>query len=287
MTIDGWVRMRYVTYDGGDGARVGMIDDGQVVDLGFDGTMTEFIAAGAPHGTYRGLADFPRLLAPLRPRSMRDFLQFRGHLDNAFKRLQRPIPDEFWTVPAYYKAMPDTVIGPRDTIPWPAYTDRLDHELELACVIGEPGLDISAAQARRHIFGWTIWNDISARDVQVRELPLGLGPSKAKDWDGSNVLGPCLVTADEIDGFALDLAVRVNGEQWGADNSANMQHGFDELIAYTSQDQMLRPGELLGSGTAAGGSGLELDRWIQPGDVLELEVEGIGLLTNPVGSKRK
>jgi len=279
--------MRYVTYLASDGARVGLIDDGQVVDLGFGGTMVEFIAAGAPHGTHRGLPEFPRLLAPLRPRSMRDFLQFRGHLDNAFKRLERPIPEEFWTVPAYYKAMPDTVIGPGDTIPWPAYTDRLDHELELACVIGEPGRDIPATQARRHIFGWTIWNDVSARDVQVRELPLGLGPSKAKDWDGSNVLGPCLVTADEIDGFALDLAVRVNGVQWGADNSANMQHGFDELIAYASQDQMLRPGELLGSGTAAGGSGLELDRWIQPGDVLELEAGGIGILTNPVGSKMK
>jgi len=99
--VDYGVCMRHVTYDAGHGARVGMVDDGQVVDLGFDGSMVEFIAAGAPRGTYRGPADFPRLLAPLRPRSMRDFLPFRGHLDRAFKRLHRPIPDEFWTVPAY------------------------------------------------------------------------------------------------------------------------------------------------------------------------------------------
>jgi 2-keto-4-pentenoate hydratase/2-oxohepta-3-ene-1,7-dioic acid hydratase in catechol pathway len=277
--------VRYVSYATSSRPRVGLLADGEVLDVDFDGDMVAFIAAGAPHGRLRAVPGPVRLLAPLLPRSMRDFLQFKGHLDNAFARLGREIPDEFWSVPAYYKAMPDTVIGPGAVIPWPSYTQRLDHELELACIIGAPGRDIPAARAMDHVFGWTIWNDVSARDVQVRELPLGLGPSKAKDWDGSNVLGPCIVTADEIDGSSLDLQIRVNGERWGADNSANMQHGFDELIAYASQSQVLHPGELLGSGTAADGSGLELDRWIQPGDVLELEVEGIGILTNPVGPR--
>ena len=206
--------MRFVTYSADSGGRVGALMDGDVVDVDFAGDMVDFIAAGAPLGNLRAVQGDVRLLAPLRPRSMRDFLQFKGHLDNAFGRLGRPIPDEFFTVPAYYKGMPDTVIGPEDTIPWPSFTGRLDHELELAVVIGRPGRDIPASRALDHVFGWTIWNDVSARDVQVRELPLGLGPAKAKDWDGSNVLGPCIVTADELDGSALNLEVRVNGERW-------------------------------------------------------------------------
>jgi len=277
--------VKYVTFQGTEGPRVGAIIDEEVVDLDFDGDMIAFIEAGAPHPGYRSVATPVRLLAPLRPRSMRDFLQFKGHLDNALSRLGRDIPQEFWTVPAYYKGMPDTVIGPDDTIPWPSFTDKLDHELELACVIGTAGRDIPVSKALDHVFGWTIWNDLSARDVQTRELPLALGPAKAKDWDGSNVLGPCIVTTDELDGTQVEMCVRVNGEEWGRDNSATMQHGFDQLIAYASQSQTLRAGEVLGSGTASGGSGLELDRWIQPGDRIELEIKGIGTLANTVGEK--
>ena len=146
-----------------------------------------------------------RLLAPLRPRTIRDFLAFEGHLKNAFAGLGKEIPDEWYQVPAYYKGLPDTVIGPDDEIPWPSYTDKLDHELELAAVIGRTGKDITEAAALEHVFGYTIWNDMSARDAQTRELPLGMGPCKAKDWDGSNVLGPCIVTADEIDPHDVDL----------------------------------------------------------------------------------
>ena len=181
--------------------------------------------------------------------------------------------------------MPDTVIGPEAEIPWPAYTDKLDHELELAAVIGKPGRDIAREHALEHVFGWTIWNDLSARDVQAREMKLGLGPAKGKDWDGSNVLGPCIVTADELDASDLRMTVRVNGEVWGEDTSANMHHSFADLIAYASLAQTLHPGEVLGSGTAAGGSGLELDRWLQEGDELELEIDGIGTLRNRVGRK--
>lgn len=277
--------MRLVTYATPAGPRVGQLDtDGVVVDLGFDGDMVAFIEQGAPVGT-RTPVGAARLLAPLRPRSMRDFLTFKGHLDNALSRLGRPIPEEWFTVPAYYKALPDTVVGPDATIPWPAYTDKLDHELEIACIIGRPGRDIPAERALEHVFGWTIWNDMSARDVQVRELPLGLGPSKAKDWDGANVLGPCIVTADELDGTDVGMRVRVNGELWGEDCSSTMHHGFAELIAYASQAQTLHPGELLGSGTAAGGSGIEIDRWLAPGDVVELEIDGIGILRNTIGTK--
>src|SRR6266536_5991163 len=209
--------MKLVTYDAGSRPRVGALENGEVVDLGFDGNMVAFIEAGAPvgKGTPVGQA---RLLAPLRPRSMRDFLSFEGHLHNALSRLGRPIPSEWYDVPAYYKGMPDTVIGPEAEIPWPAGTDRLDHELELAAVIGPaPVRDVAPARALEAVFGWTIWNDLSARDVQARELPIGMGPGKAKDWDGSNVLGPCIVTADELDAADLRMVVRVNGEVWGED----------------------------------------------------------------------
>lgn len=276
--------MRFVTYTVGSDVRVGRLVDDEVLDVGFDGDMVAFIEAGAP------IQDGPliagaRLMAPLRPRSMRDFLSFRGHMEAASTELGRPIPPDWESVPGYYKALPDTVIGPDQTIPWPAYTDKLDHELELACIIGKPGRDISTDDALDHVFGWTIWNDVSARDVQARELPIGLGPGKAKDWDGSNVLGPCIVTADEIDGTDLRMSVRVNGELWGEDSSANMHHDFRDLIAYASQAQTLHPGELLGSGTAAGGSGFELGRWLAPGDLIQMEIAGIGVLTNAVSTK--
>jgi 2-keto-4-pentenoate hydratase/2-oxohepta-3-ene-1,7-dioic acid hydratase in catechol pathway len=276
--------MRYVTYDAGDGPRVGVLDGDAVLDAGFDGDMVAFIAAGAPDGATRPV-DGARLLPPLRPRSLRDFLAFEGHLKNAYSRLGREIPDEWYEVPAYYKGMPDTVIGPEDEVPWPPWTDRLDHELELAAVIGRGGRDIPAGDAAAAIFGYTIWNDLSARDVQARELPVGMGPGKAKDWDGSNVLGPCIVTADELDLERARMRVRVNGEQWGEDTPASMHHTFADMIAYVSRSQTLWPGEVLGSGTATGGSGLELDRWLQEGDVVELEIDGIGVLRNRIGPK--
>jgi len=276
--------VRLVTYDAGAGPRVGTLEGDAVRDLGFDGDMVAFIEAGAPANAGEPV-DGARLLAPLRPRSLRDFLAFEGHMRNALSRLGRPIPREWYEVPAYYKGMPDTVIGPDEEIPWPPWTDKLDHELELAAVIGRRVRDVAGEEAGACIFGYTIWNDVSARDVQARELPVGMGPAKAKDWDGSNVLGPCLVTADELDARDLAMRVRVNGELWGEDSSASMHHTFADMIAYASCSQTLHPGEVLGSGTAAGGSGLELDRWLAPGDVVELEIEGIGVLRNRIGSK--
>jgi 2-keto-4-pentenoate hydratase/2-oxohepta-3-ene-1,7-dioic acid hydratase in catechol pathway len=275
--------VKYVTYDGGGGARVGRLDGASVVDVGFSGDMIAFIEAGAPAGPERPVPD-ARLLAPLRPRSLRDFLAFEGHLKNAFRNLGREIPAEWYEVPAFYRSVGDTVIGPDVELPWPSYTRQLDHELELAAVIGRPCRDVSAAEALDYVFGFTIWNDMSARDVQRRELPVGMGPAKAKEWDGSNVLGPCIVTTDEIDLATLQLEVRINGERWGGDTTANMHHSFGDLIAYAAQDQTLRPGDVLGSGTATGGSGLELDRWLRPGDVIEMEAGPIGVLRNTVGT---
>ncbi|WP_143528849.1 fumarylacetoacetate hydrolase family protein [Rubrobacter xylanophilus] len=276
--------MKLVTYDAGRGPRVGLLEGEAVLDAGFEGDMVAFIEAGAPVGETRPV-EGARLLAPLRPRSMRDFLAFEGHLKNAFRRLGRPIPEEWYEVPAFYRGMPDTVIGPEETIPYPYYTGRLDFELELAAVIGRRGKDILREEAEGYIFGYTIWNDLSARDVQARELPIGMGPAKAKDWDGSNVLGPCIVTADELDAGDLAMRVRVNGEEWGEDSSKNMHHEFADMISYASRAQTLYPGEVFGSGTAEGGAGIETDRYLNEGDVVELEIEGIGVLRNTVGKK--
>jgi 2-keto-4-pentenoate hydratase/2-oxohepta-3-ene-1,7-dioic acid hydratase in catechol pathway len=266
-----------------------MLADG-VHDAGFDGTMLALIedwserrAEVASHAANGPMIPQARLLAPLKPRSMRDFLAFEGHLLNAMKALGRPVAPEWYSVPAFYKGMPDTVVGPEDVVPWPYYATNLDHELELACVIGRKGKDIQRSEAMDYVFGYTIWNDFSARDVQTKELPVGMGPGKAKDWDGANVLGPALVTSDELDISDLRMQVRVNGELWGEDRSGSMYHKFDELIAYASMAQTLYPGEVFGSGTAAGGSGVELGRSLSPGDVVELEIEGIGILRNRVG----
>ncbi len=282
--------MKLVTYRDGGALRVGVqLADG-VHDAGFDGDMVALIErwdelrdSVARHAESSPALPGAVLEAPLRPRSLRDFLTFEGHLKNAMTNLGRPIAPEWYTTPAYYKGMPDTVIGPDQEIPWPAYTEKLDHELELAIVIGKRGKDIQREQALEHVFGYTIWNDMSARDVQTRELPVGMGPAKAKDWDGSNVLGPCIVTADELDISDIRLAVRINGETWGGDTTARMHHRVEDLIAYASQAQTLYPGEVLGSGTATGGSGVELNRWLKPGDLIEMEADGIGVLRNRVG----
>jgi len=279
--------VKLVTYDAGAGPRVGVLDGDGVVDAGFDGDMVAFIEAGAPvsDATRSERVTGARLLAPLRPRSLRDFLAFEGHLRNAYRNLGRDIPAEWYDVPAYYKGMPDTVIGPDTEVPWPAYSDELDHELELAAIVGRTVKDVAPPDALGCIFGYTIWNDLSARDTQRREVPVGMGPGKAKDWDGSNVLGPCIVTSDEFDASDAVMRVRVNGELWGEDTSAHMHHTFADMVVYASRSQTLRPGEVIGSGTAAGGSGLELGRSLREGDVVELEVEGIGVLRNHIGRK--
>lgn len=223
-----------------------------------------------------------RLLAPLpRPNSLRDFLVFEQHLTNA--RQGAAPPEEWYRMPVYYKANVDSVIGPEDEVAWPRYTARLDYELEVCAVIGRPGRSIPAAQAGAHILGYTIYNDWSARDIQRREMSVGLGPSQGKDFASS--LGPCIVTADEFDPSNAVMRARVDGEQWSEGNLGTMNFSFPEIIEWLSMEQTIQPGDLLGSGTVGFGCGLELDRWVQPGSVVELEVEGIGVLRNRIGPR--
>jgi 2-keto-4-pentenoate hydratase/2-oxohepta-3-ene-1,7-dioic acid hydratase in catechol pathway len=225
-----------------------------------------------------------RLLAPVpRPRVIRDFLTFEGHMLTAGKALGRPsIPPVWYEVPAYYKGDPDTVSGPDAVIEWPKYCEKFDFELELAMVVARRGKNIAKSEAGRYIAGYTIWNDWSARDQQMKEGPLGMGPSKGKDFDGGNTIGPYLVTADELDVSNLRMTARVNGEVWTDSTSGGRQFSFEDLVVHVSQSETIYPGELWGSGTTTGGSGLELDRWLKPGDVVEFEIEGIGTLRNRI-----
>jgi 2-keto-4-pentenoate hydratase/2-oxohepta-3-ene-1,7-dioic acid hydratase in catechol pathway len=175
------------------------------------------------------------------------------------------------------------VCGTGQDVTWPAYSETIDYELEFACVIGTRGRDIPKDKARAHIFGYTIFNDLSARDEQTLEMASNLGPGKGKDFDNSNPVGPCIVTADEVpDPYALDMIVRVNGEERGRGNSREMHWKYEDCIAFVSRNETVHPGELFCSGTVGNGSGLEIGRYVEPGEVVELEVEKIGVLRNRI-----
>jgi 2-keto-4-pentenoate hydratase/2-oxohepta-3-ene-1,7-dioic acid hydratase in catechol pathway len=224
-----------------------------------------------------------RLLAPVpRPRTMRDFLAFQTHVENSAKRAGREVPPLWFEIPSYYKGNPDTVIGPEEEILWPSYTQLLDYELEFGLFIKKRGTNIRAEDAHEYIGGYTIFNDISARDIQMKEMSLMLGPAKGKDMNHGNVLGPCLVTPDEFDPSNARMIARVNGSVWTDGNAGDMYYPFPKLIEYVSQDETLHPGDFLGSGTVGYGCGIEHGNFIKPGDVIELEVEGIGILRNRV-----
>ncbi len=229
-----------------------------------------------------------RLLAPLpQPVQMRDFLCFEEHLANCLRFAARggtpqPIPPIWYEIPVYYTCNRMAVIGPDADVVWPGYAAVLDYELEFAAVIGRAGRDIPRERARAHIFGYTIFNDISARDEQMKEMAANLGPGKGKDFDSANVLGPCIATADELDPYALTMVARVNGVEWSRGHSSAMHHTFEDCIARASRSTTLHPGEVLGSGTVGTGCGLEQGRFLSPGDVIELEVEGIGVLRNRI-----
>ena len=224
-----------------------------------------------------------KLLAPVpRPNSIRDTLSFEGHMINFERRTGKKTPPRWYEAPVYYKGNPDTVIGHDDDVHWPEYTEKLDYELEFGIYIGKQGVNISAEEASDYIGGYTIFNDISARDIIPAEVSVFLGPAKAKDMDYGNIMGPCLVTPDELDASNLEMSARINGEEWSRGNSNDMYWSFEQIIAHISQSETLYPGDFIGSGTVANGCGDEMDRWISPGDIVELEVEGIGILRNRI-----
>ena len=198
-------------------------------------------------------------------------------------RSEQRILELFEKQPIYYKANRFSVIGTDETVIWPSYSKAMDFELEYGCYLKKAAKDVPVEKAGDYIFGYTIFNDFSARDAQAVEMIGQLGPAKGKDFDTGNAMGPCLVTADELPNpYKLDMTARVNGEEWGRGNSSTMRWKFEDLIAFISRSETLHPGEFLGSGTVGDGCGLESQRFLKPNDEVELEVEGIGILRNRI-----
>lgn len=227
-----------------------------------------------------------RILCPLdRAASLRDFLAFENHVRAGAARRGGPVPDYWYEAPVYYKGNHRSLIGPHDECPWPSYSSRLDFELEIAMIIGIAGRDIDAASAGPHVFGFCVMNDWSARDVQAKEMSAWLGPAKGKDF--ATTLGPCIVTADELGPEPdLEMVARVNGEEWGRARSSDAKWSWADMIAHVSRDEDIFPGDVYGSGTPGGCCGLDLDRELAEGDIVELEIEGIGRVRNEVGTRR-
>jgi fumarylacetoacetate (FAA) hydrolase len=234
-----------------------------------------------------------RLLAPLpRPRSLRDFYAFEQHVATARQQRGQPVPPAWYTMPVFYFGNHQAILGPDALVALPR-TEQLDYELEVACVIGRMGRNIEEDEARDYIAGFTIMNDWSARDVQSQEMRVGLGPAKGKDFATS--LGPYLVTLDELEEYTsddgerwrLEMIARVNGREYSRGNLADMHYSWSQIIAHASRDATLYPGDVLGSGTVGSGCILELTPeavggWLEPDDVVELEVTGLGTLKNRI-----
>ena len=246
-----------------------------------------------------------RLLAPLpEPRQMRDAMSFQAHVlqsargaqalqalrtggEAAFRAaMAAPLPElpnVYRQVPIYYFTNRFTVAGPDSTIAWPRYSSVMDYELEIGMITRRTRANIPKSEAAAHIFGYTIFNDFSARDRQAVEMLGRLGPAKGKSFDGGNVIGPWIVTPDELgDPQTLTVAVRVNGEKRATGATEGMLFSFEELLAYASQDETIQAGEFFGSGTVGNCCGLEIGRFLESGDVVELEVDRIGVLRNKV-----
>jgi 2-keto-4-pentenoate hydratase/2-oxohepta-3-ene-1,7-dioic acid hydratase in catechol pathway len=292
------MKIASVLHDGS--ARVGVVVDDHVHLLDRPVTVLELLRTGhltAAGRDARRARPLPlhdvRLLAPLEPPTVRDFVAFEEHVEGM--RNLAGLPEAWYDAPTFYFSNPYATLGPADDVPVPPGCTVLDFELEVAAVIGRTGRDVAPAEGWSHVAGLTVLNDWSARDLQSREMQVGLGPAKGKDT--ATTLGPWLVTADEFtpdaEGF-LDLALTatVNGRVVGEDLLSNTGWPFGDLVAYASRGTEVRPGDVLGSGTCGNGGCLG-ELWgrgtprddlppLAPGDVVSLAVEGIGTLTSRV-----
>lgn len=217
----------------------------------------------------------------------RDFYAHEKHVAKGFEKRNEPIPEAWYEIPAYYKGATAGFIGPEDIVPWPYYTKKLDYELEFGIVIGKDGKNIKAQNALDHVFGYTIFNDISARDIQKKEMAVRLGPAKGKDF--CSVVGPVIVTADEFNGKEpnLKMTATINGEVWSEGYTGDSHYTWAQMIEHAAKEEWLLATDFMGSGTVGTGCGLEIDKWIQPSDIIELEIEKIGKLKNIIGTPNK
>jgi len=291
-----------------DGATIGVVVDGDaafrlpdglsvgdLVSLGLERALEIGARALAGPGTP---LDVGLLELPYRPASVRDFVTFESHVEGVRRSVDNAvgIPDAWYDNPTFYFTNPHALYGPGEPVPKPALCNALDFEMEVGVVLGRGGTSLTEAEAREAIFGYTIVNDWSARDLQSREMQVGLGPAKGKDFATS--IGPWIVTADELepfhdaDGFLdLDCTAYVNGELVGHDRLSHMHWTFPQMIAYASRDSVVVAGDLLASGTTGGG-GCLAELWgrngsqtpppLQPGDVVSIEVEALGPLAAQV-----
>jgi 2-keto-4-pentenoate hydratase/2-oxohepta-3-ene-1,7-dioic acid hydratase in catechol pathway len=304
--------MRFATFSvAAAPPRAGVVTDAGIHPLPADVTVLDLVRAGLPAALAAGTPalDEPavplesvRLLPPLAAPTVRDFVAFEEHVEGVAASVGGPrargsaVVPEWYQAPTFYFTNPYALVGAYDEVPVPPGCELFDFELEVAVVVGRDGASLSPDQARKHIFGYTVMNDWSARDLQRREMKVQLGPAKGKD--SATTLGPWLVTSDELepyrdtDGFlALDLRALVNGELIGQDLLSNMGWPFEELISYASRGTEVRAGDVLGSGTCGNG-GCLAELWgrrgridpppLRPGDVVELSVEGIGTVRNRV-----
>jgi 2-keto-4-pentenoate hydratase/2-oxohepta-3-ene-1,7-dioic acid hydratase in catechol pathway len=290
--------VRFATYRHDGCERAGVLDDAGLLHP-LDAASLLDVLHDLPAAGSAALAGTPgphvsavRLLAPLRPPSIRDFVTFEEHVEGM--RAGAGVPERWYAAPTFYFTSPHAVLGPHDDVPVPPGCARFDFELEVAAVVGREGRDLTPQRAREHIAGYTIFNDWSARDLQTAEMAVGLGPCKGKDT--ATTLGPWLVTPDELephrdaDGLLrLALTAEVNGEVVGSDLLSNMSWTFEEMTAYASRGTVVRPGDVLGSGTCGNG-GCLAELWgrggdrppLAPGDTVTLTVEGIGRISTTV-----
>lgn len=278
-----------------------LIDAGSAA---LDSARTLFDSDGADEGLSVDVAR-AEILAPVpEPRQIRDGMSFPLHILQAPRGLLKlaarakndkeelaridaeplgELPDVYRKQPIYYITNRFSVRGTNTVVKWPRYSKVMDYELEFAIVSKNKGANIPASKAKDHIFGYTIFNDFSARDAQWIEMEGRLGPAKGKSFDGGNVVGPWIVTPDEIgDPYNLRMEARVNGKVRSQSVSEGMIFSFEELIEHVTKDETLMPGEIIGSGTVGNGCGLELGWFLEHGDEIELEVERIGVLRNKV-----
>lgn len=225
--------------------------------------------------------------AAIKPPMIRDSLTFNGHIKNFFGNVMKSIPTRaVYERPGYFKGSTATIYGNNETIPYPDISEQLDYELEIGYIIGKPGRNVTPEDAFQHVFGITIFNDWSLRDVQVLESPIGMGAQHSKDF--AYGIGPWIVTLDEIPSIiGLTGQVRVNGEVWSDTKVEDFIWKPEETVSYVSQFDGLQAGDLIGSGTMAFGAGAELKKFLQPGDVLELELENVGVLRNPISATKE
>jgi len=287
---------------------LGVLDGDSIEDFRIEAGDVLFRLLGAGRSDVEGLRWYIKQYATRRklarvllrapmpsPVSIRSFSAFEAHTQALYRYLGRKMPPIWYDVPLFHFANHTTITGPEAVIPYPSQSQALDYGLEVACVIARAGRNIPLDKADDYIMGYVIFNDWTARDLQQSEMTAGFGPAKSKDF--ANSFGPYLVTPDELEDrrtdrpgiYDLAMVARVNGEECSRGNWKEMQYSFAEMIAYASENVPLQPGDIFASGTVGGGCKLDQTKgngpWLQTGDMVELEIEKLGVLRNTIGNK--